>query len=260
MGVINLNSDSFYPDSQCRSESDALKMAQRMIDEGADLLDVGAESSRPGSCGISEDEESARLLPVVKELCRRCQVPVSVDTAKPMVAKRMLDNGAALINDITGLQRNSEMAEIIARFEAGVVVMHMQGTPATMQDSPVYENLIQDIMNYLKKSVSIAESAGIAPDSIAVDPGIGFGKSAEHNLEILGRLNQFNSLGKPVLVGVSRKSFIGRLLNLPVEERLEGSLIAGMAAVLNGAGILRVHDVKETRGMIKLVHAINKYQ
>lgn len=260
MGVINLNSDSFYPNSQCRSESDALNMAQRMIDEGADLLDVGAESSRPGSCGISEKEESARLLPVVKELCRRCQVPVSVDTAKPAVAKRMLDNGAALINDITGLQRNPEMAEIIARFEAGVVVMHMQGTPATMQDSPVYENLIQDIMNYLKKSVSIAESAGIAPDSIAVDPGIGFGKSAEHNLEILGRLNQFNSLGKPVLVGVSRKSFIGRLLNLPVEERLEGSLIAGMAAVLNGAGILRVHDVKETRGMIKLVHAINKYQ
>jgi len=260
MGVINLNHDSFYPNSQCSSVSDALKMAQRMIEEGADLLDVGAESSRPGSRGISEDEESARLLPVVKELCRRCQVPVSVDTSKPAVAKRMLDNGAALINDITGLQRTPEMAEIAAQFDAGVVVMHMKGTPATMQESPAYENLIPDIMDYLKKSISIAESAGVSPDSIAVDPGIGFGKTAEHNLEILGRLNQFKLLGKAVLVGVSRKSFLGRLLNLPVEERLEASLVAGMAAVLNGADLLRVHDVKETRQMAKLICAINKYQ
>ncbi len=235
-------------------------MAQRMVDEGADLIDVGAESSRPGSQGISEEEESARILPVVKELSRRWQNPVSVDTTKPEVAKRALDNGAAIINDIAGLQRDPRMAEIIAEFKAGVIVMHMNGTPATMQDNPVYENLIQDIMGYLIRSVSIAETAGISPDSIAVDPGIGFGKTIEHNLEILARLDRFKSLDKPILVGVSRKSFIGRLLDLPVEERLEGSLITGMLAVMKGADIIRVHDVIETRRMLKLVQAIQKYQ
>ena len=235
-------------------------MAQRMVDEGADLIDVGAESSRPGSQGISEEEESARILPVVKELSRRWQNPVSVDTTKPEVAKRALDNGAAIINDIAGLQRDPRMAEIIAEFKAGVIVMHMNGTPATMQDNPIYENLIQDIMGYLIRSVSIAETAGISPDSIAVDPGIGFGKTIEHNLEILARLDRFKSLDKPILVGVSRKSFIGRLLDLPVEERLEGSLITGMLAVMKGADIIRVHDVIETRRMLKLVQAIQKYQ
>ena len=260
MGIVNINQDSFYSNSQCHSKGEALIMAQRMIDEGADMLDVGAESSRPGSQGITEEEETARIIPLVKELSSRFQGPISVDTSKPEVAKRALENGASFINDITGLQQDPRMAEIVAQFDAGIVVMHMQGIPSTMQDSPAYENLILDIMSYLKKSVSIAESAGIASNSIAVDPGIGFGKTTEHNLEILGRLNHFKSLSKSVLVGVSRKSFIGHLLNLPVEERLEGSLIAGMAAILNGADILRVHDVKETWRMIKLFQAIHKYQ
>ena len=260
MGILNLNQDSFYPNSQCHSTDEAMVMAQRMVDEGADMLDVGAESSRPGSHGVAEKEEIARVLPVVKQLSKRLRVPVSVDTAKPEVAKRALENGAALINDITGLQRDPRMAEIIARSGAGVVVMHMDETPATMQDNPVYENIIHDIINYLKKSVSIAESAGISPDCIAVDPGVGFGKTTEHNLEILGRLDSFKALGKPLMVGVSRKSFIGNLLDLPVAERLEGSLVAGMVAIMNGADIIRVHDVIETRRMVKLVQEIRKYQ
>ena len=260
MGIVNLNHDSFYSDSQCHSSDEAIDMAQQMVDEGADILDIGAESTRPGSQGISIEEEISQVLPVVKKLCKNINIPVSVDTTKSKVAKVVLDNGAAIINDITGLQKDPEMAGAIARKNAGVVVMHMKGTPETMQNSPVYDDLINDITHYLQKSISLAESAGISPDKIAIDPGIGFGKTIEHNLEILGRLKLFMSIKKPIIVGVSRKSFIGKIQNLPVEKRLEGSLIAGLMAVINGAQILRVHDVKETRRMLDLVQAINKYQ
>lgn len=259
MGIVNLNHDSFYSESQCHSTDEAIAMGQQMADEGADILDIGAESSKPGSQGISIEEEISQVLPVVKKLCKNINIPVSVDTAKSEVAEVVLDNGAAIINDITGLQKDPEMADIIARKNAGVVVMHMKGTPETMQNSPVYDDLINDITFYLQKSITLAESAGIASDKIAIDPGIGFGKTIEHNLEILGSLKLFKPIEKPILVGVSRKSFIGKIQNLPVEERLEGSLIAGLMAVINGAQILRVHDVKETRQMLDLVQAINKY-
>jgi len=260
MGIVNLNRDSFYLGSQCHSVDEAYDRAQQMMDEGVDILDLGAESSRPGSKGISVDEEISRILPIVKKICTSIKIPVSVDTTKSEVAKVALDNGVSIINDISGLQNDPDMAGTIAERNGGVVVMHIKGTPETMQKNPEYDDLINEITLHLQNCVSVAESAGISPDKIVVDPGIGFGKTIAHNLEILGRLNNFKSLEKPILVGVSRKSFIGNMQKLAVEDRLEGSLTAGLMAVLNGANILRVHDVKETRQMLDLVLAIKKYQ
>ena len=259
-GIINLNSDSFFGKSRCASEDEALALAERLIIEGADILDVGAESSRPGSLPISEDDEINRLLPVVKELSRRYKIPVSVDTYKPKVAQTVLDAGASIINDITGLQKYPQMADVISSFNAGVVLMHMQGSPKNMQENPVYADLLQEIISFLGKSSSIAIKSGIPPESIAIDPGIGFGKTTEHNLELLAKLDSFKVLGKAILVGPSRKAFIGKLLDLPVEERMEGSLAASVVAVLKGADILRVHDVKETVRAVKVTEAIRKYE
>lgn len=259
-GIINLNSDSFFGKSRCASENEALRLAESLIIEGADILDVGAESSRPGSLPISEDDEINRLLPVVKELSRRYKIPVSVDTYKPKVAQIVLDAGASIINDITGLQKYPQMADIISSFNAGVVLMHMQGSPKNMQENPVYADLLQEIISFLGKSSSIAIKSGISPESIAIDPGIGFGKTTEHNLELLGKLDSFKGLGKAILVGPSRKAFIGNILDLPVEERMEGSLAASVVAVLKGVDILRVHDVKETVRAIKITEAIRKYE
>ena len=254
MGIVNLSPDSFYGQSRSCSEKDALLLAERHIAEGAGILDIGAESSRPGSSPVSEDLELQRLLPVVSKICKRFDVPVSVDTYKPRVAEGVLGEGAVIINDITGLQNDPEMAKIIAKNKAGVILMHMQGTPQTMQDGPHYENVIWDIKNFLKKSIDIAENAGIG--KIVIDPGIGFGKTLAHNLELIRRLEEFKELGKPILLGVSRKSFIGGVLDLPVEERLEGSLAATVIGVLNGATVIRTHDVRATGRVVKMAQAI----
>jgi dihydropteroate synthase len=254
MGIVNLSPDSFYEGSRSFSDQEALLLAERHIEEGAGVLDFGAESSRPGSQPISEAVELERLLPVVSEVCKRFDVAVSVDTYKPSVVAGVLSEGAAIINDITGLQRYPETAGIIARHRAGVVLMHMQGTPLTMQEQPQYGDLIGDVRSYLNKSIELAENAGI--DKIAIDPGIGFGKTRSHNLELIRRLEEFKGLGKPILLGVSRKSFIGDILDLPVEERLEGSLAAAVIGVLNGATIIRTHDVKATGRAVKIARAI----
>ncbi len=259
MGIINLSPDSFYPDSRVPTVADALKVAERMIEEGADYLDVGAESSRPGAKPISEDEELAIILPVVSQLCKNFSVPVSVDTYKPGVAQKVLEEGAAIINDITGL-RSPEMAPIIAEYDAGVVIMHMLGTPATMQEDIHYDDCVGEIRQFLEQGIQTAEAAGIAPERIWVDPGIGFGKTVEHNLEIIARLETFSALGKPLLLGTSRKSFIGKILDLPVAERLEGSLATAVIGVIKGAEILRVHDVLETCRAIRIVSEILKIQ
>lgn len=259
MGIINLSPDSFYPDSRVPTVTAALKMAERMIQEGADYLDVGAESSRPGAKPISENEELAIILPVVSQLCKNCTVPVSVDTFKPGVAQKVLEEGVAIINDITGL-RTSEMAPIIAEYDAGVVIMHMRGTPATMQEEIYYDDCVGEIRQFLEQGIQTAEAAGIAPERIWVDPGIGFGKTVEHNLEIIARLETFSALGKPLLLGTSRKSFIGKILDLPVAERLEGSLATAVIGVIKGAEILRVHDVLETCRAIRIVSEILKIQ
>jgi len=256
MGIVNLSPDSFYKESRSFSDKEALLLAERHIEEGASVLDIGAESSRPGSQPISEALEIERLLPVVSEVCKRFDVAVSVDTYKPRVIEAVLSEGASIINDITGLRRYEETAGIIARHRAGVILMHMRGTPLTMQDQPGYDDLIGDIRDYLKKSIELAESAGI--DKIAIDPGIGFGKTRSHNLELIRRLEEFKVLGKPILLGVSRKSFIGDILDLPVEERLEGSLAAAVIGVVNGATIIRTHDVKATGRAVKIARAIMK--
>jgi len=259
MGIINLSPDSFYPDSWVPSVPDALKVAERMIEAGADYLDIGAESSRPGAKPISEEEELAIVHPVISQLCQNFSIPVSVDTYKPGVAQKVLKEGASIINDITGL-RYPEMAPIIAEYDAGVVIMHMRGSPENMQEDIHYEDCVGEIKQFLEQGIRTAESAGIASDRIWVDPGIGFGKTIEHNLEILANLDSFASLQKPILLGTSRKSFIGKILDLPVTERLEGSLATAVIGMVKGARILRVHDVRETYRTVKLVSEILKVQ
>jgi dihydropteroate synthase len=248
MGIINLSPDSFYDQSRCPSLEESLRTAERMVREGAGFLDIGAESSRPGSKPVSEDLELQRLLPVVSECVKRFDIPISVDTYKPAVVKQVLQEGASIINDITGLQRTPETAEIIARNGAGVIVMHMQGTPETMQDNPDYNDIMGEINQYLAKSIEIAETAGIDPADIVIDPGIGFGKTVDHNLKIVQNLELLQKLRRPVLLGVSRKSFVGQVLNLPIEERLEG--------VMKGARIIRTHDVLATRRAVQMTQAI----
>lgn len=259
MGIINLSPDSFYPDSRVPSVPAVLKVAERMIEAGADYLDVGAESSRPGAKPISEEEELAIVLPVISQLCQNFSVPVSVDTYKPGVAQKVLEEGVSIINDITGL-RYPEMAPIIAEYDAGVVIMHMQGSPENMQEDIHYDDCVGEIKTFLEQGIRTAEAAGIAFDRIWVDPGIGFGKTVEHNLEILANLDSFASLQKPILLGTSRKSFIGKILDLPVAERLEGSLATAVIGMIKGARILRVHDVQETYRAVKIASEILKVQ
>ena len=258
MGIINISSDSFYEQSRCNSTEEVLATAEKMTREGADFLDLGAESSRPGSKPISEQEEIDKLIPVISSLVKIIDIPISVDTYKPIVAKEALKAGAKIINDITGLQKSPEMADVISMFDAGVILMHMKGSPTTMQKNPSYKNVVQEVKEFLEESVKISESAGILSDQIAIDPGIGFGKNQKHNLEILNNLEMFIELGRPILIGVSRKSFIGNILKSPPEGRLEGSLAASVIGVAKGVSIVRTHDIKETRKAIKVTEAITK--
>jgi dihydropteroate synthase len=258
MGIINLSPDSFYDSSYCETLEQAVHSAEKMVNEGADILDIGAESSRPGSIPLSEQEELKLLIPVIEKLAKTINIPVSVDTYKPDVAIKALEVGATIINDITGLQRFPDMANNISQYDAGVILMHMQGTPENMQNNPKYVDPVVEISEYLKKSISIAISSGIDPNKIAVDPGIGFGKTDSHNLLLLKNISHLTELGKPVLLGVSRKSLIGNILNIPVDERLEGSLSAAVFGVSQGVSIIRTHDVKATRRAVKVVESIMK--
>lgn len=260
MGVLNLTPDSFYGPSRAAGTAEALAMARRMVDEGADLIDVGAESSRPGSQPVSAAVEIERLLPLVRGLAQELDVAVSVDTWKAEVADAVLGAGAAVINDITALAGDKKMAAVIARHRAAAVLMHMQGSPETMQANPRYDDLVGDIQEFLRRRLRRALDAGIDAAQIAIDPGIGFGKTAEHNLELVARLNEFTELGAPLLLGVSRKSFIGKVLDLPVEERLEGSLAAAAIGVMKGARVIRAHDVAATARVIRLVCAIQGHE
>ena len=256
MGVINMNSDSFYNQSRKSTPKETLEFAEKLVEEGADILDIGAESSRPGSKPISEEIEIERLSEVIPDLVKRFSIPISVDTYKPNVAERVLEMGASIINDITGLRTFSKTASITAKYEAGMILMHMQGTPEDMQDAPFYEDLISEVSSSLKDSADIAIKAGVASDKIALDIGIGFGKTVEHNLQLIRELDQFLTLEYPLVLGVSRKSFIGKILDLPVEERLEGSLASAVIGLQNGARIFRVHDVKETVRAIRIAENI----
>lgn len=256
MGILNVTPDSFSGDGVYQDSGEALEAAERFVAEGADIIDVGGESTRPGSEPVSLEEEIKRSIPVIERLGKKLTVPISVDTKKADLARRALDSGATIINDITGLDSDKGMREVAARYNASVVIMHIKGSPQRMQQDPVYTNLIEEIIERLSFLVKEAEHAGIRKENIIVDPGIGFGKTLEHNLEILNNLSRFKDLGKPILVGPSRKSFIGNILGVEPKERVFGTIAAAAIAVENGADIIRAHDVSAIKQAVMIADAI----
>jgi len=243
MGILNITPDSFSHDGLSNlSLNEIIHYALKLIEDGADIIDIGGESSRPGAIRVSLKEELSRVIPVVKHLAKKINIPISVDTNKPEVARAALDNGASIINDISGL-KDVNMAKIAGRYKAAVVIMHMLGNPRTMQIKPKYDSLMDEITEYLRSGIERALSSGINENSIIIDPGIGFGKTLAHNLGILRKLKELKSFGKPILIGTSRKSFIGKILNASPENRLFGTISSAVHASINGADILRVHDV-----------------
>ncbi len=255
MGVINATTDSFSGDGLGENTGRAVKAGLDMFAAGAEFVDVGGESTRPGADTVSTDEEIGRTTEIVKKLAGRHPGRVSIDTMKAEVAREALEAGASVVNDVNGL-RGEGMAEVIAEHDASVIIMHMQGTPRTMQKSPKYVDVVADISTFLEDRIAIAEKAGIRADRIMVDPGIGFGKNLEHNLEILTRLRELRSLGKAIAIGVSKKSFIGKITGSPVDDRLGGSLAAAVLAAANGANVIRVHDVAETVQALQVAWSI----
>ncbi|MCH7761352.1 dihydropteroate synthase [candidate division TA06 bacterium] len=254
MGVLNVTPDSFSDGGSFFDPERAEERGMKMEEEGADLIDIGGESTRPNSDPVSVEEELHRVLPVIEGLRDRVRIPLSIDTYKSEVAREALQAGAELVNDISGIRFDQAMAETIAGYGAGLVISHIKGRPQNMQQNPYYDDVIGEIKVYLEKGLEKATEEGI--EGILVDPGIGFGKRTEDNLVILRRLREFQDLGRPLLVGPSRKSFIGTVLDLPVEERLEGTAAAVAIAVLNGASMIRVHDVKEMVRVVRMVDAI----
>ncbi len=253
MGILNITPDSFADGGRYLEPEAALERAYRMVDEGADFLDIGGESSRPGAEPVPLVEELRRVVPVVKKLAKELNIPLSVDTTKAEVARRVLDAGARIINDISALGWDENMAQVVARSGAAVVLMHMKGMPRTMQERPAYDDLMDEVHAFLSERLAYAQDAGIPQERILVDPGIGFGKRLDDNFELLGRLREFCDLA-PVLVGPSRKSFIGGVLDLPVNERLIGTAAAVAVAAVNGADVIRVHDVEEMRQAAVIAH------
>jgi dihydropteroate synthase len=255
MGILNVTSDSFSDGGLYVRPTAAVDHAMEMVGEGADIIDVGGQSSRPGSHPIPESEEMSRVLPVIERIHESWNGPISVDTCRARVAEEALKAGASVVNDITAMTAEPAIAEIIARFDAACVLMHMQGTPQTMQHHPSYDDLMGEIAFFLKAAIERARGAGVGDDQIVVDPGLGFGKTTEHNLSILRHLPELEVLDRPILVGASRKSFIGKVLDLPVEDRLEGTLATAAYAVAQGARILRVHEVRSVLRTARMVEA-----
>ena len=256
MGVLNVTPDSFSDGGLYNTHQKAINRVDEMIAQGADIIDIGGESTRPGAEPVSEKEESARVIPVIKEIVRKFNIPISIDTRKTEVAKKALDAGAHIVNNVEGLKNNEILGKIVARYDVPIILMHMRGNPKTMQKDIKYRSVVSDIIEELKNSITLARDAGIREDNILVDPGIGFGKTTEDNLKIINRINEFKILGKPVVLGPSRKSFIGNVLNLDVKERLEGTLATVAYAVLKDINIIRVHDVIQARRVIDMIKAI----
>ncbi len=259
MGVLNVTPDSFSDGGQFYSLDRAVAHAVQMIAEGADIIDIGGESTRPGSRSVSEEEELQRVVPVIQKLAAQTPVPISIDTTKPSVARAALAAGAEIVNDISALQFDPLIADEAARAGAGLVLMHSRGTPKTMQQLPPVEDISSEVIDGLRKSIAVAQQHGVALESIAVDPGIGFGKTAEQNVELIAKLDQLaNAFAEfPLLIGTSRKSFIGKLLdNAPADQRLYGTVASLAASVLKGAHIVRVHDVKAAVEAVRVLDAI----
>ena len=257
MGVINTTPDSFSDGGQFDTTESAFRHARQLIADGVDILDVGGESTRPGSRNVDLDEELERTIPLIKAIREISDVPISIDTNKPGVMRQAVAAGATLINSITALQQENAL-DVAASLGVSVCMMHMQGTPETMQKNPVYTDVVAEVIEFLQLRIEAALKAGIGKDKIIVDPGFGFGKTLQHNLSLLKSLHQFKSLGVLLLVGMSRKSMIGTILDKPVDARLYGSISTAVIAAMSGADIVRVHDVPQTLDAIAMVNAMNE--
>ena len=257
MGILNVTPDSFSDGGRYLDHAAAVARGIEMVDEGADLVDVGGESTRPGSDPVSADEERDRVAPVIQALTAKVPVPISIDTRKPAVARAALEAGALIVNDISGA-RDPEMFTVARKAGAGLVLMHMKGEPKTMQVAPHYDDVVAEVHEYLRERIEAAEFAGIAFDRLCIDPGIGFGKDLQQNLRLMHHVDALLDLGRPVLVGPSRKRFIGALLDLPVDERVEGTAAAVSWLVGRGAHIVRVHDVGQMVRVVRVLDAITR--
>lgn len=259
MGILNITPDSFSDGGMFFGREQAVAHALGMQEDGADIIDIGGESTRPGAEKVSVREEINRVVPVIEAIAGQVDLPISIDTYKSAVAEAAISAGASIVNDISGLRFDPKMAGIAAKYKVPIVIMHIKGMPENMQNNPSYDALIPEIIDYFHEGVSIAGNAGVPDNMIILDPGIGFGKTVEDNLEIIKRLNKFSGFEKPILLGHSRKSFIGKLLgDLPVSERLEGTAVAAAIGIFNGANILRVHDVKEMVRVVKIADRIKR--
>ena len=256
MAILNVTPDSFSDGGRFFDAETAVKHAIAMVEDGADILDVGGESTRPGADPVGEEEEIARVVPVIEAVRGVLDVPISIDTTKASVAEAALDAGAVIVNDVSAGRFDEEMLPLVARREAALVLMHMLGEPRTMQQNPEYGDVVAEVREFLDARAGVAIAAGVARDKIVVDPGFGFGKTREHNLRLLRELGAFTDLGFPVLAGTSRKSFIGATLDLPVDERLEGTAATVAMAVANGAAIVRVHNPGPMRRVAGMVEAV----
>ena len=257
MGILNITPDSFSDGGKYLSTSRAIDRAFAMVDHGADIIDIGGESTRPGSDFISKDEELQRIVPVIKEIRNQdSEILISIDTYKSDVAEIAIDLGANIVNDISGLTFDQNMSTFLSGTDIPVIIMHINGKPKTMQSNPIYDDLINDINSFFKKQIIFAQSNGIVRDNIILDPGIGFGKTFNHNLTIINNLKDLCNLGHPIMVGTSRKAFIGDILDAPHSERVEGTIASVVVSVINGANIVRVHDVKEIKKAIMVTEKI----
>lgn len=256
MGILNVTPDSFSDGGLFFDYDKAIEAANIMVAKGADIIDIGGESTRPGAETVPLEEEIRRVIPLTKKLVRELSVPISIDTYKAEVADRALAIGAHIINDISGLRFDSRMRDVLKRFKPPVVIMHIKGTPKDMQKNPTYNDLVSEIKAFLAEGKDIALESGLERDQVIIDVGIGFGKSLAHNLELINRLNEFHTLGSPILIGPSRKSFIGKVLDLPVQDRLEGTAAAVAISIIKGAHIVRVHDCGPMKRVAQMADAI----
>lgn len=257
LGVLNVTPDSFSDGGLYLDPGCAVERAHRLVAEGADLIDVGGESTRPGADPVDDAEELARVVPVVERLCRELKVPVSIDTRKPSVAERCLDLGVAVVNDIGANREDPAMWRVVARHGSGYVAMHMQGDPLTMQVRPEYRDVVDEVVEFLGDRLGRIRESGVTLDQVVLDPGIGFGKSLDNNLSLVAHIDRFRSLGRPVLLGVSRKSFLGRVLGVTEAERLPGALACSVWAAARGVQLFRTHDVAPTVQALRTLEAVS---
>lgn len=256
MGILNVTPDSFSDGGLFFEYKNAVKRGIEIEKEGAGILDIGAESTRPGSVSVPAAEQIRRVIPVIKALKKKISIPISIDTSDAVVALEAVKAGASIINDITGLRKDKNIARVAAKYKTGLCIMHIKGSPKDMQQAPSYKNLMKEIRAWLKEGIDIAKRSGVSENRIIIDPGIGFGKAVKHNLEIIKNLSLLNNLERPVLVGPSRKSFIGKILDLPADQRLMGTLSAAVLCCAAGASIIRAHDVKKIKEALIIADAI----